>query len=131
MHKSQEKAEPATPFDLMYAQHGNPITFLKAFRDMRRSKHWSTILFDHEALEWIARVWGEAAITAAGDSRLRDACLHEQQRYGKLCRDLQEGMTDRFDWGCVCLDSPSDWPHQRVIAGAIKCLEHAEVRRIQ
>lgn len=131
MKESKEQAPQLGETDLMYATHGNAVDFLTAFGAMRRSKQWRKIGFDHEALDWIARVWGEAAIACAGNTGMRDACLAEQARYEYLSQDLKNGMMYRRDVGVVFLDDSRDWPRQEVIEGAIKALAHAQIGRLQ
>ena len=107
-----------------------PLEFLTAFEAMSRYPEKREVGFDHQALEWIERVWNEAAIAAAGNTRLRDACLHEKARYGKLCKDLKDGMHERQESGVVFLNLESDWPHPKVMRGAIKALKAIGIRTL-
>lgn len=118
-------------FETMFADRGNVVNFLKAFAALRRTRGWRNIGFEQDSLAWISRVWEEAAIAAAGDSRLRDACNKERDRYASLRRQLVDSMMDRKEPGVVFLDTRGDWPHPEVIAGAVRVLEHAQIGRLQ
>ncbi len=116
-------------FDFLYALNGRPDVFLGAFLAMRMARYRNKIAWDRDMLEWVARVWNEAAIAAAGQTRVRDACLHEAKRYETLAADLYKGEVERQEEGVVIFDREDDWPHPQVVREAIKALEHAEITR--
>ena len=118
-------------FEVMFNDRGNAVTFLKAFAALRQQRGWRNIGFEEESLAWLAKVWEHASIAAAGDSRLRDACNKEYERYNGLRLSLVDGMMDRKEPGVVFLDSKGDWPLTEVIEGAIRVLEHAQIGRLQ
>jgi hypothetical protein len=117
-------------FDFLYAQHGNPVKFLGAFLAMRRAKYRKLIGWDRETLEWVARVWGEAAIAAGSNKALREACLHEQKRYTFLGNMLLQGEVEHQSTGMVMFDKADDWPPVPVVRAAMKALEHAEIKSV-
>jgi hypothetical protein len=117
-------------FDFLYAQHGNPVKFLGAFLAMRRVKYRKLIGWDRETLEWVARVWEQAAIAAVGKERLRDACLHEKARYIHLANMLLQGEVEHQSTGMVMFDRADDWPPVPVVRAAMKALEQAEVKSV-
>lgn len=127
---SQEQAPSLTDLEMDLSKRGDPLVFLRAFLHMSRLPMRGQLAFDHNALEWIAKAWGEAAAAAVGHDRLRDACLHEQARYAKLCHDLKQGEFERQDSGFVFLNEPSDWPHPVVIVGAMQVLTHAGINAV-
>lgn len=114
--------------EVLRAQFGDPARFLRAMLQMSARPDRGEIGFDHEALEWISRVWGDAALAATGDSRLRDACIHERDRYKRLETDLKNGEYERGDSGIVFLTDAGDWPHPKVMRGAIDALTYAEIK---
>jgi hypothetical protein len=118
-------------FETMYADRGNVVDFLRAFAAMRNHPLWKEIGFEQDSLAWIARVWQEAAIAAVGNTRLRDACNHEAERYASLRQGLVDGMMERQEPGVVFLSDRSDWPHPKVLKGAIRALRHAQIGRLQ
>lgn len=113
--------------DVIRMRFGDPAKFLRAFLRLRSMPNWHEIAFDHEALEWISRVWDEAAKAGVANSRLRDACIHERDRYKRLETDLKNGEHERGDSGIVLLNEASDWPHPNVLRGAIDALTHAGI----
>lgn len=113
--------------DVIRARFGDPAKFLQAFLRMRALPTWNEVAFDHEALEWISRVWDEAAKASVANTRLRDACIRERDRYKRLETDLKNGEHERGDSGIVFLNEASDWPHPKVLRGAIDALTHAGI----
>jgi hypothetical protein len=101
----------------------SPLEFLAAFEAMSRYPERKEVGFDHQALDWISQVWDRAALATVGKTHLRDACIRERDRYAKLCKDLKDGMHERQESGVVFLDLASDWPHPKVMRGAIRALK--------
>lgn len=114
--------------DVIRSQFGDPAKFLRAMLRMMARLDRGDIGFDHEALEWISRVWSEAAVAAVGNSRLRDACIRERDRYKRLEVELKNGEHERGDSGIVFLNEDSDWPRPEVLRGAIDALSHAGIQ---
>jgi hypothetical protein len=127
---SQEQAPSLTDLEMDLSKCGDPVVFLRAFLHMSRRRDRGRLAFDHNALEWIAKAWGAAAAAAIGRTRLRDACLHEQARYAKLCHDLKQGEFERQDSGFVFLCHADDWPPPVVIRGAIDVLTYAGINAV-
>lgn len=135
MIQAELKNEPPkiNHFDFLYAQNGNPAKFLGAFLAMRMGKYRKLIVWDAEMLEWTARVWNEAAIAAAGKTRIRDACLKEAERYTflvkKLFHDERNGPPGQGIIPAVIIfDREDDWPPVAVVKSAIKALEQAQIK---
>lgn len=119
-----------TDDELYSARFGNPIVFLGAFLGMSARRDRYKIGFDAASLDWISDVWSTAALTAAGDSRLRDACLHEAARYKALSDDLKNGQRQNGVDGVAVLNEPNDWPRKDTIKEAIRCLAYAQITSV-
>ena len=117
-------------FDFLYAQHGNPVKFLGAFLAMRKAKYRKLIGWDRETLEWVSRVWDQAAIAAGTNKLLRDACLNEKARYIHLGNMLLHGEVENQSTGMVMFDRADDWPTVSLVKAAIRALEHAEIKSV-
>lgn len=132
--KSTASTPPkADHFAFVHSFGGPAAKFLKQFLAVRLEPSRYKVGMDHEMLNWAARVWNEAAIAAAGNTRLREACLAEAKRYGglekKLYHDEKNGPPGQgIVPAVIMLDSENDWPHVNVIKGAIKVLERAEIK---
>lgn len=106
---------------------GDPIKYLKAFARIARRPDRYKIGFDRQTLQWVARMWNEAAVASLGD----DAITHEAERYGKLSRDLDASMVEYQTDGVVFLNQPGDWPRAATIHKAISAFAHAQINVIQ
>ena len=126
-----EKAPAVGETDLRWVIGARASAFMFAFWGMSKRPDRGRVGFDHEALEWISKVWAEAARYAVGNWRLRQAFEHERDRYAKLAKDLKDGEQERQDSGAVFLNHVSDWPREPVIKGAIKLLAQYEPPTLQ
>lgn len=120
-----------TAEELYESRFGNPVVFLGAFMGMAARPDRYKIGFDAETLEWIGRVWAEAAMAAIGSTRVYDACLREAQRYAFLAKQLKDGALECGQDGVAILDARADWPHKETLKGAIRALAHAQIAAVQ
>lgn len=127
-HETGEQAPPLTVAEAFMTAGTNAVAFLEIFHNMRLNRWRANIAFDHESLAWIVKAWDHAAMASVGNKGLREACLHERDRYKHLYAMLKDGEGVTGQFGMVYLDKPSDWPSPVVIKKAIAAMRHAEIR---
>ncbi len=101
----------------------NPARFLFTLFSMRARTDRATIYWDHEDLEWCAKVWALAAIAGAGDEEFRKWAAFYQHH----CDDLKNGEAELGTMGYRWFDRDDEWPRASVIGRAILALRHADM----
>jgi len=101
----------------------NPARFLFVLFSMRARADRADIYWDHEDLEWCAKVWNQAAIAGAGDEEFAKWASFYQHH----CDDLKNGEAALGTMGYRWFDRDDEWPRASVIGRAILALRRADM----
>ena len=107
----------------------NPARFLFVLFSMRARADRADIYWDHEDLEWCAKVWALAAIAGSGpfDKRSGEEFRKWAEFYQHHCDELKNGEAALGTMGYRWFDRDDEWPRASVIGRAILALRHADM----
>ena len=108
-------------------KRGDPVAYLKAFARIARRPDRYKIGFDRQTLQWVAKMWNEAAVASLGD----DAIKHEAERYSHLSQKLDAEVVELKTDAVVFLSEPRDWPRASTIHAAIRAFNQAQINVIR